>query len=106
MKKNNWIFIVGLYIAICISISGYYYINPKITYNYSKTTLLDRYGEAKEFKHYSDVEIQKKKLINNEYIRNIEENISYKNFKYSLLFSVVGLVLLVSTIQLFKKKQT
>lgn len=78
MSKNKQRFITGIYLAICVSISGYLYLNP---------TTYDREGSV--IKHFR----------NGEFVR-----FDYINFKYSVLISVVIGILIYSILQLFKKK--
>jgi hypothetical protein len=102
MKK--YLFVVGIYISICVLICGNYYINPKITYNILKTTKIDYYGQIIDSKVILDVEGDKAKFINNDYVKILSENINYKELKYSILFSLVGLILLLSFFQLYSNK--
>lgn len=102
--KKKYLFILGIYLSISIVICGNYYINPKITYNILKTTKLNYYGEVVDSKVILDVEGDKAKLINSDYVEIISENIYYKELKYSILFSIVGLILLLSFFQLYSNK--
>ncbi|WP_445720489.1 hypothetical protein [Flavobacterium sp.] len=104
MSKNFKIFITGIYLAICVGISGNYYINPTITYDFIKVTTVNQWKEPTGFKNFYDVEIDKKKLLNSKSVRITEEHISYKKSKYSLLYSFIGLIILVSFLQLYHKK--
>jgi hypothetical protein len=103
MSKNIKVFIVGIYLAICVGVSGNYYINPTVTYDFIKVISVNQWKEPTSYKNFYDVEIDKKKLLNNKYISITKENISYKNLKYSLLYSLIGLIILISLLQLFRK---
>lgn len=105
MSNKIKVFIIGLYLAVSIGVSGSLYINPTITYDFVKTTKLYPSGKTKEYKRFFDVEIEKKKLIKNKYILITNEYISYRNLKYSILISVIGFIVLLSILQLFPKKQ-
>lgn len=104
MSKNFKIFIIGIYLAICVGISGNYYINPTITYDYIKVTTVNQWKEPTRFKNFYDIEIDKKKLLNNKHIRITNEYVSYKKSKYSFLYSFIGLIVLISFLQLYQKK--
>lgn len=75
MSKNKQKFILGIYIAIAISISGFIYINP--------------------IKTYTKYEFNGK--IESDYYYNMDY------LKYSILISIVGLIIILSVFQLYKK---
>ena len=104
MSKKIKTFIVGIYLALCVGISGNYYINPTLTYDFLKITKVNQWKEPTEFKNFYDVEIDKKKLLKNRYIKISKENVSYNKFKYSLLYSIIGFIILISFLQLLPKK--
>lgn len=73
MNNKTLIFILGAYISICVSIIGYFYINPT---------------QNKIFQGLENINFY---------------TVDYTNFKYSILISIVGLILLLSFLQLFRK---
>jgi hypothetical protein len=103
MTKKIMTFIIGIYLSISLTITGYNYINPKITYDTIKVTRIDSYGNPLETRHFYDISRPKSEL-NTKQSTVIKENISYEKFKYSLLFSGIGLILLYSFLQLFINK--
>lgn len=66
--------IIGVYVAISISICGHFYINPTITKGPPV-----KYGTSSPI-------------------------IDYSNFKSSIIFFVVGLIVIYSILQFFLKK--
>lgn len=105
--KKKYLFIIGIYLSISLMICGNYYINPKITYDIIKTTRINEYGDVLDSKVILGFEGDKAKLINNSSVSIVNENINYKELKYSILFSAVGLILLLSFFQFSNKfKQT
>ena len=74
MSKNIKKFITGIYLAISTSVIGYLYINPvSDSYNYKINGKVETYY-----------------IIDHDY------------FKYSILISIVGFILLISFFQLWK----
>ena len=76
MKKELRNLILGIYIAISISICGYLYINPVIT-------------ETSEKASFNGVQFY---------------TIDYTHFKYSVLISIVIGILLYTFLQYYKSK--
>ena len=73
MNNKTLIFILGIYTSVCVSIVGYFYINPT----------------------------ENRILSGSENLNWLD----YTNFKYSILISIVGLILLFSFLQLFRKSK-
>ena len=103
MKRNKIFFVIGIYIAACIAISGNYFLNPKVTYDYTKITKYDFFENPIETVKFYDADIKKGELLN-KHVTDFSENKSFKKFKYSILYSIVGLFILISLLQLKIKK--
>ena len=106
MKFNIKIykFLLGLYLAVTFSITGYYLINPTILYDIRKVPRLNSYGEIVETKMLYDREIDINKLDTKQTFI-VNKTISYKKFKYSILISIVLLLLIYSMTQLLSIKK-
>jgi hypothetical protein len=87
MDKKIMTFIYSIYVAIVISICGYFYINPLETGHFKYSGVRDESGYTKYVKIW------------------VTEKLDYTNFKYSILVSIVIGILLFSFLRLFKKPQ-
>jgi hypothetical protein len=98
MKRKATLFL-GIYLATCIAISGVLFINPKITYDYRRATRIDYTGDVREYKWHVNVETTKEHLLNDKYVYDMKENITYKPFYYFVLFTLVTFISLFSIIR-------
>ena len=105
MNSNFKTFVLFIYTAVCIWITGVYYLNPDVTYDFIKITKVYYNGEIADYEKFFDVKVDKNSLLKDKNIRNINENVSFKKFKYSVLYSIIGLIVLLAfLIKLSKNK--
>jgi hypothetical protein len=103
-KDKLFKFFLGMYLALSISICGYYYINPKPLYDVIKIMRIDSDGYAKEQKMYYNQEININ-TIDTKYIRIVKTNLNYDKFNYSVLIFIVGAIIIYSLFQVFIYKK-